>query len=383
MWFLDYITENFVMLSELIGLIILVQLSVHVPQRTIFYTRIVVVLLFLDSLLYNVEAWTQTFERVSPWRPILTATIYVLQPVILLVCMQITAPLKKKYFWVLIPEIISIPLCFTSEWTHLVAYFSEDNHYQGGALSDWPYIIFAFYVIVFIVQNLLFFKSGPTIDRVGLLYVILGAVLGTLLYWLRGYSGDYSPIFTSAILMYYLFVYIQMSKMDPLTKLLNRQCYYRDLELSESKITAVASIDMNDLKWWNDNNGHVAGDRALSEVARCISESGYKDRGVYRVGGDEFMILYFGAGEKDVRGDMFAMQKLLADTPYECAFGYALTDPEKTLEDVIAKSDRQMYEKKAAMKAKKEEEERLEQERLEQERLEQEALKNEGFEYEE
>ena len=353
MWFLNYITENFVMLAELIGLIIMVQLSVHVPQRTIFYTRIVVILLFLDSVLYNVEAWTHTFEKLSPWRPILTATIYVLQPVILLVSMQITAPLKKKFAWILIPEIISIPLCFTSEWTHLVAYFTEDNHYQGGVLAGWPYYIFAFYVVVIIVQNLLFFKNGPTVDRVGLLYVVIGAVLGTLLYWLRGYSGDYSPIFTSAILMYYLFVYIQMSKMDPLTKLLNRQCYYRDLEISESKITAVASIDMNDLKWWNDTHGHMAGDRALTEVARCISESGNKNRGVYRVGGDEFMILYFGAKEKEVREDMFAMQKLLADTPYECAFGYALTDPEKTLEDVILKSDRLMYEKKAQMKKKK------------------------------
>ena len=362
MWLLDYITENFVMLAELVGLIILVQLSVHVPQRTIFYTRIVVILLFLDSALYNVEAWMWSFEKLSPWRPILTATIYVIQPVILLVSMQITAPLKKKHFWVLIPEIISIPLCFTSPWTHLVAYFTEDNHYQGGALSWWPYALFAFYVLVFIAQNLFFFRSGPAIDRVGLLYVILGAVLGTLLYWLRDYSGDYSSIFTSAILMYYLFVYIQMSKMDPLTKLLNRQCYYRDLEVSESKITAVASIDMNDLKGWNDNHGHAAGDRALMEVARCISESGYKNRSVYRVGGDEFMILYFGAEEKDVRGDMFAMQKLLMDTPYECAFGYAMTDPEKTLENVIAKSDRLMYEKKAEMKAKEEESEEPEEE---------------------
>lgn len=349
---MDYITENYVMLAELLGLCILLQVSVHVPRRTIFYTRIATGLLFLDSVLYNVELWTRDFETLSLWRPILTAAIYSLQPIILLIGMQITAPLTKRFLWIFIPEIISIPLCFTSQWTHLVCYYTEDNHYHGGVLSNWPYLVFGFYVVVFIVQNLLFFRSGPPRDRIGFLYVVCSAVVGTLIYLIRGYSGDYSALFTSAILMYYLFVYIQMSKMDPLTKLLNRQCYYRDLEISASRITAVVSIDMNDLKWWNDTKGHMAGDHALAEVGRCISESGGKDRGVYRVGGDEFMVLYFGAVEREVREDIFAMQKLLTETPYVCAFGYSMVEKGQKVEEAILVSDGQMYENKAKLKVK-------------------------------
>ena len=58
---------------------------------------------------------------------------------------------------------------------------------------------------------------------------------------------DYSPVLTSGLVFYYLFIYIHMANVDPLTKLLNRQIYYQDISDKGYKITAVVSVDMNNL----------------------------------------------------------------------------------------------------------------------------------------
>ncbi|MCR4961476.1 MAG: diguanylate cyclase [Lachnospiraceae bacterium] len=68
-------------------------------------------------------------------------------------------------------------------------------------------------------------------------------------------------------MIYYLSLYVLTAKEDTLTHLLNRQCYYADSEKEKDMITAVVSVDMNDLKKINDTHGHDAGDKALKTVA--------------------------------------------------------------------------------------------------------------------
>ena len=87
----------------------------------------------------------------------LTACKYTTYPLILYFLIMITTPQTKPLSFkmkliLLIPEIISVPLYFTSEWTHLVCYFPE-NVYNGGPLKYLPYFIFVFYLIIFVVQN--------------------------------------------------------------------------------------------------------------------------------------------------------------------------------------------------------------------------------------
>ena len=74
---------------------------------------------------------------------------------------------------------------------------------------------------------------------------------------------------------------------------MNRQCYYADINNDKDKITAVASVDMNDLKKINDSQGHAEGDKALYTVATCLVQGNLSKKHIYRVGGDEFVILVF------------------------------------------------------------------------------------------
>lgn len=73
---------------------------------------------------------------------------------------------------------------------------------------------------------------------------------------------------------------------DPLTGVLNRRAFAGAL----GEARAVALVDLDSLKWINDNWGHRAGDQALRVLADALVESFGADW-VFRVSGDEFAIM--------------------------------------------------------------------------------------------
>jgi len=85
------------------------------------------------------------------------------------------------------------------------------------------------------------------------------------------------------------------AEIDVMTGLSNRRFYEDNMKrfltgpLPEN-LNYIA-IDINGLKYANDNFGHEAGDRLIIGAAECIDQC-FGDRGtVYRVGGDEFVAL--------------------------------------------------------------------------------------------
>ncbi len=347
---LDYIAPNYIMLMELLGLFILLRSSIHVSGRRAAFTRAALLLILLSSVLIHLELLTQQYETLSPWRPFLTACVYTLQPVIVMMILWLTTPTEKKQLWLLIPQLAAVPLYFTSQRTGLVFHFSEDNHYGGGPLAWLPYMIFAFYGFVFFIHLFLNNRHTRLWDKLSVLFAPAAGVVGGAVYILTGYSDDYSALYAIAIVLYYLAVHMQLVKMDALTGLMNRQCFYRDMNAERARISAVASVDMNELKWINDTLGHDAGDKALTAISDCLRLHGGGKKLVYRVGGDEFVILYLGRDEAAVSEDIRQMREKLAETPYVCAFGYAMVGPDKDPEQALKASDAAMYEDKARLK---------------------------------
>lgn len=105
-----------------------------------------------------------------------------------------------------------------------------------------------------------------------ILWCIAIAVLGVMIMVIADMDVDYSTLFASVLVLYYLFIYTKTAKADTLTGLLNRQCYYADAQKERDRITCVVSVDMNDLKKINDSQGHEAGDLALMTVSKCLSK---------------------------------------------------------------------------------------------------------------
>lgn len=84
----------------------------------------------------------------------------------------------------------------------------------------------------------------------------------------------------------------ELNNIDPLTKLYNKGYLNEKLRIScenEEQISFIM-IDIDYFKLYNDNYGHVNGDKALIEVANTIN-SVFKDDMVFRYGGEEFSVI--------------------------------------------------------------------------------------------
>ena len=261
-----------------------------------------------------------------------------------------TNGVTRRSLFLAIPWIISVPMFFFSQWTHLVVWYHDSNHFAAGPLRYLPYFLFFFYIVIFFVQNVRYFHSYSKMIRIAARYIVFGACFGVLIYFYFDGYKDYSVIFTSSILLYYVLVYIHMARMDQLTQLPNRQSFYQDIALKLEDISGVISIDMNELKYLNDTLGHEAGDMALEVVAGVFRNNCNGKCNAYRIGGDEFMVICRNTNEFDIRSMIFNMRENLRKTSYTCSFGYAMCGPEISVEEAMRIADERMYADKAAIK---------------------------------
>jgi diguanylate cyclase (GGDEF)-like protein/PAS domain S-box-containing protein len=83
---------------------------------------------------------------------------------------------------------------------------------------------------------------------------------------------------------------------DPLTGLPNRAHLIANADrlLAEGELGAVLFVDLDDFKSINDALGHDAGDEVIQLAAQRIREAVRKDDSVYRLAGDEFVVLVAG-----------------------------------------------------------------------------------------
>ena len=345
------ILNNYIMVAELLGLWIMLGSNVHLKKRTILATRVVMLLIFTEAVFWCVERWTRELDHLTAARIILTPTIYLLHPLIMLGIMEMAELLKKERLWLYLPILVSVPLLYSSQWTHLFYWFAYPNTYiaADSILCYYPYFLFLLYVILFMILFAARYARYGAAERKGILISIFAAMIGVALHVILGIDVDYSTLFASLLIIYYLSLYVLTAKEDTLTRLLNRQCYYADMESGAGEITGVVSVDMNDLKKYNDLQGHDAGDKALTTVAECLTKTRPRGKKVYRIGGDEFAIFYYGNGESEIRADIEKMQAELAKTPYVCAFGYEMLEG-RDIRETMRLADQKMYANKAFLK---------------------------------
>ncbi len=90
---------------------------------------------------------------------------------------------------------------------------------------------------------------------------------------------------------------IERADRDPLTGLLNHRAFHNrlheeaDRALRDGKTLAIAVIDMDNFKFFNDAYGHQAGDEVLRTVASALENVCRSYDTLARFGGDEFALL--------------------------------------------------------------------------------------------
>lgn len=140
----------------------------------------------------------------------------------------------------------------------------------------------------------------------------------------------------------------QASCMDMLTGLKNRNEYMRKFKMLEQQVPhtlGVAFIDINGLKQINDTYGHEYGDAMIQGVADCIKKCILKN--IYRIGGDEFVILWDNIEEKKF---VEMIEKLKAEFrksgKYSISIGYLWKEGAVDVREQVKQADASMYEAK-------------------------------------
>lgn len=138
----------------------------------------------------------------------------------------------------------------------------------------------------------------------------------------------------------------------------NRNCYEYDVEhiVTENlhkghKLTYVIG-DVNGLKGVNDTLGHMEGDKLLETVSQILHDcmkSAYK---IYRVGGDEFVVLYFDISQETLKQEISQVEQacnsiqLDKAVPVGISMGYAEAIKGEPVKETFKRAETMMYEHK-------------------------------------
>jgi diguanylate cyclase (GGDEF)-like protein len=141
---------------------------------------------------------------------------------------------------------------------------------------------------------------------------------------------------------------------DVLTGLKNRYAFERDILKIDVKKLCLVSLDINNLKYFNDYSGHSSGDKLIVDSAKILNRV-FQD--VYRTGGDEFIAIE--TDLSDAQLEMLRNQLLTECAAYkdekiiiEVACGYSRYHPGDTsFEQILKRSDDDMYLHKAKLKS--------------------------------
>ncbi len=160
---------------------------------------------------------------------------------------------------------------------------------------------------------------------------------------------------------------LQMTETDAMTHVKNRTAFETKLGELQAKISseykprfALAVFDINNLKSINDNLGHEAGDEYIINSCRLICRT-FKKSAVYRIGGDEFVVILenddFKAREKLLDSMKKEMERLKQEEVavferISIASGMTVYNSEEdfNISEVFNRADEAMYANKAVMK---------------------------------
>lgn len=160
-----------------------------------------------------------------------------------------------------------------------------------------------------------------------------------------------------------------LANRDALTGIRNKNAYDTEVDKIEYRMEhdkfkefGIAMIDLNYLKYINDNFGHEKGNMAIKKVCDLVCHH-FSHSPVFRIGGDEFVVILENDDYKEcqqkIQEFQDIMEEIANDTtlePWErvsAAVGWTLFDPDtdNCVQNVFKRADDFMYKNKKAMKA--------------------------------
>ena len=143
---------------------------------------------------------------------------------------------------------------------------------------------------------------------------------------------------------------------DMLTSLKNRNYLNAKMpEWEESNVfpQSIVIVDLNNVKYVNDNYGHEKGDELIVKAASILVNTQLENSEIIRTDGNEFLIYLVGYSEKQIATYTKKLSKEMKTLPHEfgAAIGYSMIDDSiKSLDDAINEATLEMITNKEEYK---------------------------------
>lgn len=217
--------------------------------------------------------------------------------------------------------------------------------------NDVKRILFPLFVLVFFgLLEIIHYFYSTDIDSSTIF--LIGLIVYITLYGLNSLRSIRSTFRRAKETKYYQ----KLAFQDILTGANNRTAYLKKIEDTYNtpeklKNLRLVIFDLNNLKYINDNFGHIIGDEALKEAFLCIKETFGRYGTCYRIGGDEFTCIIPKISEKNFTNAcnqfLSLVKKSNSETiyPFNVAFGDSIFDETKDAKfnDLSARVDHLMY----------------------------------------
>lgn len=141
----------------------------------------------------------------------------------------------------------------------------------------------------------------------------------------------------------------ELSFYDQLTQLGNRHAMHSYiLKMKAEQSIGILYCDLMGLKKVNDMEGHQAGDDLLICAAGCLQRE-FSDYDLFRIGGDEFLVLCAGISEEELLRKAENLKKDMKEKKALMAIGIVWrADGSENMDQLLAEADNRMYEDKRA-----------------------------------
>lgn len=140
-----------------------------------------------------------------------------------------------------------------------------------------------------------------------------------------------------------------LSHKDSFTMLGNRLSMSKFIEKANpAQSMAILYCDITGLKVVNDQFGHSAGDKLILDACQCLQEV-FCEESLFRIGGDELLMMYQCITEEDLKEKIELLQKKLKEKSVVLAIGMEYTPllSDQSVEDLIKVAEKRMYENKS------------------------------------
>ena len=133
----------------------------------------------------------------------------------------------------------------------------------------------------------------------------------------------------------------KLKYIDVMTSLKNRNYLNYNIKTWEENIIypqSIVIIDLNNIKYINDNYGHEEGDEVIKKAANILINNQQENTDIVRTDGNEFLIYMVGYDEKKVIEYTRKLSKDLKELPhgFGATLGYSMIEDDiKTIDDAI------------------------------------------------